>query len=190
MSGAVVAVSQWLVRATDDRVVTASNPVRLPHIAWGTALPVSFGDTIRPSVPSIMVSMMGDVNIGVDAAKAACWSTRDREARRLELTPGAKTIHVFRFEHVSVLNSQSVLRNDVTSYCLARWVWDLFWVEFVFFFIVLAPGSDSVRTSLLTSMHFCVRTVIAHQCLLRPLLNCWFMLTICCSFLCSKKWLN
>ena len=96
MSGAVVAVTQWLVRATDDRVVTASNPVRLPHIAWGTALPVSFGDTIRPSVPSIMVSMMGDVNIGVDAAKAACWSTRDREARRLELTPGAKTIHVFR----------------------------------------------------------------------------------------------
>ena len=45
------------------------------------------------------------------------------------------------FEHVSVLNSQSVLRNDVTSYCLARWVWDLFWVEFVFFFIVLAPDS-------------------------------------------------
>ena len=38
-----------------------------------------------------------------------------------------------------MLNSQYVLRNDVTSYCLARWVWDLFWVEFVFFFIVLAP---------------------------------------------------
>ena len=40
----------------------------------------------------------------------------------------------------------------------------------------LTPGSDSVGTqsltSLLTSMHFCVRTVIAHQCLLRPLLNC------------------
>ena len=33
MSGAVVAVTQWLVRATDDRVVTASNLVRLPHIA-------------------------------------------------------------------------------------------------------------------------------------------------------------
>ena len=32
MSGAVVAVARWLVRATDDRVVTASNPVRLPHI--------------------------------------------------------------------------------------------------------------------------------------------------------------
>ena len=31
MSGAVVAVTQWLV--TDDRVVTASNLVRLPHIA-------------------------------------------------------------------------------------------------------------------------------------------------------------
>ena len=43
------------------------------------------------------------------------------------------------FEHVSVLNSQSVLRNDVTSYALAQWVWDLFRVEFVFFFIVLAP---------------------------------------------------
>ena len=28
-------------------------------------------------------------------------------------------------EHVSVLNSQSVLRNDVTSYALARWVWDV-----------------------------------------------------------------
>ena len=39
-----------------------------------------------------------------------------------------------------MLTSQSVLRNDVTSYCLARWVWDLFWVEFVFFFIFLAPG--------------------------------------------------
>ena len=58
MSGAVVAVTQWLVRATDDRVVTASDPVRLPHIAWGTALPVSFGDTIShrsnvyPSHPS------------------------------------------------------------------------------------------------------------------------------------------
>ncbi len=40
-----------------------------------------------------------------------------------------------------MLNSQSVLRNDVTSYCLARWVWDLFWIEFVFFFIVLAHWS-------------------------------------------------
>ena len=39
-----------------------------------------------------MVSMMGDVNIGVDAAKAACWSTRDREARRLELTPGSDSV--------------------------------------------------------------------------------------------------
>ena len=46
----------------------------------------------KPSVPSIMVSMMGDVNIGVDAAKAACWSTRDREARRLELTPGSGSV--------------------------------------------------------------------------------------------------
>ena len=34
------------------------------------------------------------------------------------LGPGAKTINVFRL--VSVLNSQSVLRNDVTLYCLAR----------------------------------------------------------------------
>ena len=42
-----------------------------------------------------------------------------------------------------MLNSQSVLRNDVTLYCLARWVWDLFWVECVFFFIVLAPGLSS-----------------------------------------------
>ena len=91
MSGAVVAVAQWLVRATDDRVVTASNPVRLPHIAWGTALPV-FRRHNKPSVPSIMVSMMGDVNIGVDAAKAACWSTRDREARHSELTPGSDSV--------------------------------------------------------------------------------------------------
>ena len=57
----------------------------------------------------------------MDAAKAACWSTRDREARRLELTPGSDSV-----------------------------------------------GTQSL-TSLLTSMHFCVRTVIAHQCLLRPL---------------------
>ena len=57
MSGAVVAVTQWLVRATDDRVVTASNPVRLPHIAC------VFRRHNKPSVPSIMVSMMGDVNI-------------------------------------------------------------------------------------------------------------------------------
>ena len=33
-------------------------------------------------------------------------------------TPGAKTINFF--EHVSVLNSQFVLRNGVTSYALAR----------------------------------------------------------------------
>ena len=58
MSGAVVAVTQWLVRATDDRVVTASNdPVRLPHITC------VFRRHNKPSVPSIMVSMMGDVNI-------------------------------------------------------------------------------------------------------------------------------
>ena len=60
MSGSVVAVAQWLVRATDDRVVTASNPVRLPHIAGCV-----FRRHNKPSVPSIkyMVSMMGDVNI-------------------------------------------------------------------------------------------------------------------------------
>ena len=57
MSGAVVAVTQWLVRATDYRVVTASNPVRLPHIAC------VFRRHNKPSVPSIRVSMMGDVNI-------------------------------------------------------------------------------------------------------------------------------
>ena len=37
-----------------------------------------------------------------------------------------------------MLNSQSVLRNDVTLYALARWVWDWFWVEFIF--IVFGPG--------------------------------------------------
>ncbi len=57
MSGAVVAVTQWLVRATDDRAVTASNLVRLPHIAC------VFRRHNKPSVPSIMVSMMGDVNM-------------------------------------------------------------------------------------------------------------------------------
>ena len=39
-----------------------------------------------------------------------------------------------------MLNAQSVLRNDVTSYALAHRVGDLFGVEFVFFFIVLGPG--------------------------------------------------
>ena len=57
MSGAVVAVARRLVRVTDYRVVTASNPVRLPHIAC------VFRRHNKPSVPSIMVSMMGDVNI-------------------------------------------------------------------------------------------------------------------------------
>ena len=57
MSGAVLAVTQWLVRATDYRVVTASNPVRLPHIAC-----VFRRHNNKPSVPSIGVSMMGDVN--------------------------------------------------------------------------------------------------------------------------------
>ena len=33
-----------------------------------------------------------------------------------------------------MLNSQSVLRNDVTLYCLAQWVWDLFGVECVFLY--------------------------------------------------------
>ena len=52
------------------------------------------------------------------------------------------------FEHVSVLNSQSVLRNDVTLYALARWVWDLFWVEFVFFFgLCLIISSLSIHAS-------------------------------------------
>ena len=37
-----------------------------------------------------------------------------------------------------MLNSQSVLRNDVTLYCLARYV--CFESNFVFFFITLAPG--------------------------------------------------
>ena len=74
--------------------------------------------SVRPRVP-----VRGRLP-GVDAAKAACWSTRDREARRLELTPGSDSV-----------------------------------------------GTQSL-TSLLTSMHFCVRTVIAHQCLLRPILNC------------------
>ena len=60
MSGAVVAVTQWLVRATDDRVVTASNPVRLPHIH---DIACVFRRHNKSSVPSIMVSMMGDVNI-------------------------------------------------------------------------------------------------------------------------------
>ena len=92
--------------------------------------------SVRPRVP-----VRGRLP-GVDAAKAACWSTRDREARRLELTPGSDSV-----------------------------------------------GTQSL-TSLLTSMHVCVCTVIAHQCLLRPLLNCWLMFTICCSFLSAKKWLN
>ena len=48
-SGAVVTVAQWLVRATDDRVVTASNPVRLPHIAC------VFLRHNKPSVPSIII---------------------------------------------------------------------------------------------------------------------------------------
>ena len=52
--------------------------------------------------------------------------------------------------HGLVLNSQSVLRNDVTSYALARWVWDLFGVEFVFFvmYIVLGPGLTNVHVHL------------------------------------------
>ena len=74
--------------------------------------------SVRPRVP-----VRGRLP-GVDAAKAACWSTRDREARLLELTPVSDSV-----------------------------------------------GTQSL-TSLLTSMHFCVRTVIVHQCLLRPLLNC------------------
>ena len=99
--------------------------LRIPFVyRLGYRIACVFRRHNKPSVPSIMVSMMGDVNIGVDAAKAACWSTRDREARRLELTPGSDSV-----------------------------------------------GTQSL-TSLLTSMHFCVRTVIAHQCLLRPLLNC------------------
>ena len=39
-----------------------------------------------------------------------------------------------------MLNSQSVLRNDVTLYCLPRYV--CFESSFVFFFIILAPDLD------------------------------------------------
>ena len=38
-----------------------------------------------------------------------------------------------------MLKSQSVLRNDVTLYCLARYVWRLFWVEFCVFLYNLGP---------------------------------------------------
>ena len=117
MSGAVVAVTQWLVA----RLTIEWSLLRIPFVY---RIACVFRIHNKPSVPSIMVSMMGEVNIGVDAAKAACWSTRDREARRLELTPGSDSV------------------------------------------------GTQFLTSLLTSMHFCVRTVIAHQCLLRPLLNC------------------
>ena len=51
---------------------------------------------------------------------------------------GLGTINIFK--HVSVLNSQSVLRNDVTLYAVARWVWDLFLVEF--FRLVLCPAGS------------------------------------------------
>ena len=47
MSGAVVAVAQWLVRVTDDRVVTASNPVRLPN----NYIACVFRRHNKPSVP-------------------------------------------------------------------------------------------------------------------------------------------
>ena len=46
-----------------------------------------------------------------------------------------------------MLNSRSVLRNNVTSYDLTRGVWDLFGVEFVVFFIVLAPGIEEIMVS-------------------------------------------
>ena len=48
------------------------------------------------------------------------------------------------FEHVSALNSQSVLRNDVTLYALARCVWDLFWVGFLY---SLGPWSSLLPIS-------------------------------------------
>ena len=65
MSGAV---SQWLVRATDDRVVTASNPnvaaSILGAMAWAVRLPHTFGDIISRLIgPFYMVSMTEDVNI-------------------------------------------------------------------------------------------------------------------------------
>ena len=70
MSGAVVAVARWLVRATDDRVVTASNPFRLPHITF------VFRRHNKPSVPSIWCLWWGDVNIvhiNIDFLKETCF---------------------------------------------------------------------------------------------------------------------
>ena len=54
--------------------------------------------------------------------------------RSLGLTSGLETINVY--EHVSVLDSQSVLRNDVTL-CSSTMRFVL--REFSFFFIVLGP---------------------------------------------------
>ena len=75
MSGRCTSVV-WLVRATDDRVVTASNPnvaasilgIGLRGLGLGKfvypTLPVSFGDIIsQPIGPFYMVLMTGDVNI-------------------------------------------------------------------------------------------------------------------------------
>ena len=55
---------------------------------------------------------------------------------------GAKTMNVF--DHVSVLNSQSVLRNDVTSYALAQSL-SLRFVLSRVFFIILAPGAKIIK---------------------------------------------
>ena len=63
--------------------------------------------------------------------------------------------------HGLVLNSQSVLTNDVTLYALACWVWDLFGDEFVFFFIVLAPGGANAKRPLLTC-YIVMRITVNH----------------------------
>ena len=60
-----------------------------------------------------------------------------------------------------MLNSQSVLRNDVTLYCLARYVWRLFWVEFCVFLYNLGPWSDRTNLNLVWKTWLCEKELFS-----------------------------
>ena len=115
------------------------------HLASGTQH--RFRDRISSSLPG------GQPSCHCCKTSLCVSSCSSHMARNAALFPvdnwgQYKTINVF--EHASVLNSQYVLmarkwRNFVCSSTLALLVWDLFWVEFFFFFIVLAPGAKTIK---------------------------------------------
>ena len=108
---------------------------------------------LTTSSPTIAHLIIQNVSSLRTMTNAFYMSTQTNYTR---ISSGAKTINVFR----ACIGAQLTICAQ-KLHCLVRWVWDLFWVEFVFFFIVLATGLRSALPALWFSVW---PQVIRHNC--------------------------